>query len=176
MAKATDAAGNLNTIRKCVIKIPKIGQILMDNLPDISDSKSASYTDEVAIGRSSPFKNYSHSDNRTIAWTCHFIIQQAGDDERFLEYLRMLEACTYPFINDTGGAPYAPPPICQIQCGRLLGENPLCAILKSYSVKFDTSVPWAENSLMPYKTDVDLQFDVVYNQSELPGADTIMDL
>ena len=46
--------------------------------------------------------------------------------------------------------------------------------MKSYSVKFDTSVPWDETNFIPYKLDVDMQFDVIYDQSDLPGAETIL--
>jgi hypothetical protein len=53
-------------------------------------------------------------------------------------------------------------------------EGELCAVMKSYSVKFDTSVPWDEINFMPYKLDVDMQFDVIYDQSDLPGAETIL--
>lgn len=188
MPKATTTnKGRLNPISNCWIEIPREDRsrngslrIVMDNLPDISDSKSATYSDEVAIGRSTPFKNYSHSDNRTISWTCHFFTtsnstSSGTNAKQILLYLRTLEACTYPMTKSTGGAPYAPPPICHIKCGKLLSEEkPICAILKSYSVKFDTSLPWDEESCLPYKIDVDLQFEVVYNQSDLPGAEHIM--
>ena len=192
MPKATSDNGKLTTIKDCWIEVPGAGvqdgyrgiqplRIEMNNLPDISDSKSASYSDEAAIGRSSPFKNYSHSENRTISWTCHFfVLTKKGDDpgnvNKILSYLRALEACTYP-LTRASGTPYAPPPICHVKCGKLLSDtNPICVILKSYSVKFDTSLPWDEESYLPYKIDVDLQFEVVYNQSDLPGAERVMKL
>jgi hypothetical protein len=190
MPKATKSTGELAPLEDCYIDIPQLSisvlgnptklpaKIVMTNLPEISDTKSASYVDESTIGRSSPFKGYSHSENRTISWTCHFIVCKESDKEMILNYIRLLEACTYPLTNadSTGGAPFAPPPICHLKCGRILGENYLCAVLKSYQLKFDTTVPWDDFSYLPYKIDVDLQFDVVYNQSELPGAELIMDL
>lgn len=177
MAKATQNSGELIDIPECWIEIPQLNaKIVMNNLPDISDSKSASYSDETSIGRSTTFKNFSHSDNRTISWTCHFFLCKYRDDEIILKNIRILEACVYPITDNTGGAPYAPPPICHLKCGKLLGEDYICAVLKNYSVKFDTNLPWSEDSYIPYKVDIDLQFDVVYNQSNLPGAERIMKL
>jgi len=175
---ATLPDGTLTPLYDCWINIPELNiKITMNILPDISDSKSASYPDENAIGRSMPFKSFQNSENRAISWTVHFVVCKAGDQKTIIESLRAFEACTYPMTQTTGGAPYAPPPICQLRCGSLLSDlksSPLCAVLKSYSVKFDTSVPWDEIGYIPYKLDVDLQFEVVYNQSDLPGAEQIM--
>lgn len=177
--KATLPSGSLIELQDCYIDIPELDEmIVMRIIPDISDSKSASYPDENAIGRSMPFKSFQNSDNRTISWTCHFMVCKEGDQDQIIGWLRMLEACTYPQSENTGGAPYAPPPVCKLRCGELLsdlGAEDVCAVLKSYSVKFDTSVPWDENGYLPYKLDVDLQFDVVYNQADLPGAEQIME-
>jgi hypothetical protein len=177
--KATLPSGDLVPIEDCYIKIQRFGgftnatKITMNILPDISDSKSASYPDENGIGRSMPFKNYHASENRSISWTAHFIICKPGDSDTLLDFLRRIEACTYPMTQFTGGAPYAPPPICKLKCGSLLGDTEVCAVMKSYNTKFDTSVPWAEN-FVPYKLDVDMTFDVVYNQADLPGSEYIM--
>lgn len=177
MPKATQQSGALIPIDECYIEVVGAGRrITMDNLPDISDTKQATYSDEVSIGRAMPFKNYSHSDNRLISWTCHFLVQKLGDVDKIISDIRLLESCTYPQTKLTGGAPYAPPPICHLKCGRLLGEKHICAILKSYSIKFDTTMPWSPISYLPYKVDMDLSFEVVYNQSNLPGSETIMQL
>jgi len=179
--KATLPSGALVPLDNCYIKIPIFDNITipMNILPDISDSKGASYPDESAIGRSMPFKQFQNSDNRAISWTCHFMVCQKGDQETILRYLKIFEACVYPLTSDqyTGGAPYAPPPICKLRCGALLSAveaDDLCVVMKNYSVKFDTSVPWDEETYVPYKLDVDLQFEVVYNQANLPGAEKIM--
>ena len=179
MPKATLPSGSLTPLADCFIEIPILDETIeMNILPDISDSKSASYPDESAIGRSMPFKSYQNSDNRTISWTAHFMVCKDGDQETIINYLRVIEACTYPLSEETGGAPYAPPPICKLRCGDLLSSmdsDDLCAVMKSYSVKFDTSVPWDEDGYLPYKLDVDMQFEVVYNQADLPGAEKIME-
>jgi hypothetical protein len=175
--KATVPQGTLVPIKDCWIEIDG-DRITMKILPDISDSKSAEYTDESGIGRSMPFKSYQNSSNRTISWTVHFVVCKDGDQETIMENLRLIESAVYPKASNTGGAPYAPPPLCTLRCGELLSEGEsedICAVLKSYSVKFDTSVPWDEIGYVPYKMDVDLSFEVVYDQSALPGSEKIMD-
>jgi hypothetical protein len=173
--KATLPSGILVPLQECYIDIPELlEKIIMTILPDISDSKSVSYPDENAIGRSMPFKSFQNSENRSISWTAHFMVCKDGDQQQIINWLRVIEACTYPMTQTTGGAPYAPPPICHLRCGNLLSDHELCAVMKSYSVKFDTSVPWDEIGYVPYKLDVDMQFEVVYNQANLPGAEQIM--
>lgn len=177
--KATLPSGVLVPIPDCFIDIPDLSiTIPMKILPDISDGKSATYSDESGIGRSMPFKSYTNSDNRSIGWTIHWVICKDGDQENIIEWMRALEACVYPQDGDGRATPYAPPPICKLQCGELLSSKdagPICAVLKSYSIKYDPSVPWDEESLLPYKLDIDLQFDVIYNQAELPGAMKILE-
>ena len=186
MTKATKSGGALNNLFSCYIDIPSLKQtITMYSLPDISDSKSANYPDETALGRSMPFKTYQSSEVRTISWTCHFLATNASGGASNSEtnpvstndikvWLQTLQACLYPLDGD-GTVPYYPPPICNLYCGSLLStEIEIPCILKNYNVKFDTNVPWDQDSYIPYKVDIDLQFEVVYNQSSLPGASTIM--
>lgn len=170
--KATKPDGTLREIEDCYIKIPKYGKITMRILPDISDSKSASYSDEAIIGRSFPMKTYSHSENRSINWTAYFMILKEGDAERNLMDLRALQSLTYP--RDRDFEPYAPPPVCAIKCGSILGKEELCVVLKQYSVKFPTDVAWDENFLVPYKFSVDLTWEVVYSSENLPGQEKII--
>lgn len=175
--KATTPAGDLIPMENCYIEIPIAGAIKMKILPEISDSKSASYNDEPIIGRAFPLKTYSHSENRSISWTMHLMTVKDGDTTENLRILRSLEACVYPEEANTGGAPYAPPPICKLKCGNLFGMAPrdtLCAVLKSYNVKFPSDVVWDEQTYLPNKFDIDLQFDVVYESNDLPGRQRIM--
>jgi len=173
MPKATTGC-SLDPISECYIDVPGFGKIVMDNLPDISDGKSASYTPTTIIGRSTPLTTYSHSDTRNISWGMHLFVKSAVDISGNLEILRVLESCVYP-RNTAGPGPYSPPVICRIKCGDLLSINaPLCAVLKSYSVKFPTDVAWHDALYTPYKIDIDLSFEVVYNSSDLPGADRIV--
>jgi len=166
--KATGSSGELVPIEECYISIDG-ATIKMKVLPDISDSKSASYNDEPIIGRSFPMKTYSHSENRTISWTAHFIVCKKADIEQNIKDLYLIAGCVYP----EEGEPYSPPPICQIKCGKLLAEDELCVVLRSYSVKFPTEVAWDEETMVPYKFDVDMTWEVVYSTEELPNAGDI---
>jgi len=166
--KATIPGGNLVELDDCYISVDGVA-VIMDILPDISDSKSANYANENAIGRTAPFVVFSNGELRTISWTCHFIVKKDGDIEKYMGYIRALQSAVYP-QNEIG----YPPPICRLYCGNLLSTNELCAVLKSYTIKFDTTVPWDEDSKIPYKLDIDLQFDVVYNQTELPVSNNIL--
>lgn len=171
--KATLSGGKLLLIPNCYIKIQG-NTIPMNMLPDISDSKSATYNDEAVIGRSSPMKTYSHSDNRTISWTAYFITTSREDIMYNLEYLRLIESAVYP--RDQAFQPYAPPPVCALRCGHLLDQSAdLCAVMKSYSVKFPTDVAWDADTNLPYKFSIDMQFDIVYESSSLPGQEKIIE-
>jgi hypothetical protein len=199
MPKATITGGSLRPINDCYIVIP-IGRgektIVLDNLPDISDTKSANYSDEVVIGRASPLKTYSQSDNRSISMQLHFIISERTDVAANLENLRAIQSATYPREGESG-SPFFPPPVCRIKCGKLLSNSgELCVILKSYSVKFPTEVAWfseesnftsqqtgeettnggLENYFTPMKFDVDTTWDVVYSSADLPGQQRIFTL
>lgn len=174
MPKGTDKFGQLLEVQDCYIEIPGAGNIYLNNLPDISDSKGASYNDETVIGRSYPIKTFSSGDNRSISMQLHFFVVNDRDAQLNLCYLKALKSAVYP--REGGGvAPYLPPPVCKIKCKELLGSDPLCVVLKSYSVSFPTDVAWDENTYIPYKFDVDTSWEVVYKSSNLPGQNKIMD-
>jgi len=142
-------------------------------LPDISDSKTVSYNDETVIGRASPLKTYSQSDNRTISAQIHMVVSSEEDVNYNLFALRAIQSAAYP-RNGENGAPFVPPPICRMKCGMLLSSGQeLCVVLKSYSVKFPTEVAWDETTFVPFKFDIDTSWDVVYKSAELPGQDRI---
>ena len=152
--------------------------IRFDNLPDISDSKSAIYNNEGIIGRSFPLYTYSHSGDRTINIQMHFFITNPGDAERNLRYLRMIASATYPREGVAVGVttlPYRPPPICRIKCGDLLATQGqyICAVLQSYSVKFLPDVTWDEFTYCPHKFDVDTTWLTVYSSEDLPWQSRI---
>ena len=176
MAQSTISGGRLTPIEDCYISIPGYGEkIYMRILPDISDGKSASYNDEPIIGRSFPMKTFSHSENRAINWTSYFMILEDGDAVKNLNHLRAIQSAVYP-RDGNSGAPYAPPPVCVLSCGKLLREGgEVCAVLKSYSVKFPTDVAWDEETKIPYKFSVDTQWDIVYSSNSLPGQSQIIE-
>jgi hypothetical protein len=184
--KATFSGGQLQNIQNCYIEI--LGtKIISRIIPDISDTKSATYTSEAGMGRSMPFKNYTNSDDRVIGWTAHYVVAQKSDIKDFLREIKLIQSAVYPrmllSVSDNNTAPFAPPPICTLSCGALLqrgkpvGDKTTAfvhAVMKSYSIKYDTSVPWDEKYLLPYKFDIDMSFEVVYDQSELPGQERIL--
>lgn len=174
--KATNEGSELlqvgqKTSTGCYLDIDNF-KIDMDILPDISDSKSVNYSNENAIGRSSPFSIFANGELRTISWTCHFIVQKEGDPEKYLEYLRVIQSACYP-TSQTGH----PPPLCRLRCGAILTaewNQDLCCVLKNYSIKYDPNVPWHQETMIPYKMDIDLQFDVVYEQADIPVSTDII--
>ena len=174
MPKSTLPTGNLIEIKNCWIYIPNFGKFTLRALPDVSDSKSAAYNDEPIIGRSFPLKTYSHSENRVISMQIHLFVLTKADAQFNLQILRALQSCTYP--RDSDNSPYLPPPVCRIQCGSLLSDNPLCVILKSYSVKYPIDVPWDEDNYTPWKFDIDTNWETVYKSSDLPGQERIIEL
>lgn len=179
MPAATRPGGPLIPINDCHIIIPSDGgefKVILKVLPDITDAKSASYNDEVVIGRSSPLKTYSQSDNRTISMALHMVVSEPNDVDYNLKALRAIQSAVYP-REGSGGAPFVPPPVCRIKCGKLLSnEEELCVILKSYSVKFPTEVAWDEQTFVPFKFDIDTNWDVVYKSADLPGQERIFSL
>lgn len=174
MTKAT-TIGKLNKVPDCYIDIPQAKKIEMKSLPDISDSKQATYNGENIIGRSFPLYTYSHSGDRSLSIQLHFFIVEEKDARENLECLRAIQSATYPRPGQ-GGAPYMPPTVCTIKCGEILAKEPLCAVLQSYSVKFPTEVAWFEGDdgkYCPYRFDVDTTWMVVYTSSDLPYQNRI---
>lgn len=173
--KATQYDGTLAPINNCYLKIINADgdkTIYFNNLPDISDTKSVNYPDENGIGRSTPFKSFRNSETRSISITAHFFTFKEGDAKANFEYLRWIQAATYPYESKSTG--YTPPPICKLKCGPLLSKDELCAVLKSYSFKADPQVPWHPVYYLPYKFDVDMTFDVVYDNSQVPFSNKII--
>lgn len=175
MPLSTTPQGDLIPIENCRLNIPNAGEIVMDNLPEISDSKSAVYNNEPIIGRSFPLYTYHYSADRVISMQMHFFIKTQADAAENIQKLRWIESATYPRPGAGGtGAPFIPPVICTLECGQLLGDEPLCVILQQYSVKFPTEIAWDQETYCPYRFDVDTTWWVVYTSCELPNADQII--
>jgi hypothetical protein len=94
--------------------------------------------------------------------------------------LRNLESCVYPRADPNNIIPYIPPKILSIKCGSLIADTEVTVVLLSYSVSFPSDQVWNVNSAngkyLPYKLDVDLNFEIVYDSRYLPGADRIIQL
>jgi len=181
MAIATQDQGYLlKPIPDCYIRVGTY-YIYMYVLPDITDSHSASFGEETGIGRSMPIKTFGQGGNREISWKITLLADSEYATARNLYYLRLLQACTYPREENTMGFPYTPPPLVHLRCGRLLTDrgNPLnpagelCSVLKSCSVSWPKDVPWQDGSLIPYRFEVNCNFDIVYSTVDMPGAERI---
>lgn len=174
MAKATNQYGELQVLAKCYIDTPW-QRIWLKVLPELSDSKGANYTNDPVTGRSDPLRNYSYSEPRTISTDLTFIVTTCQDITDNLTYLYLIESLVYPGPS-RNSVPTTPPPVCKFVCGKLFGNNPLCVILKNYSTKFPTDVPWDVETYLPYRFSVTCSWEVVYACANLPTNDTIRPL
>lgn len=174
MALATDAKGALQELVKCYISTPW-GQIRLRILPEVTDSKGASYSSEGIQGRSNPLINFNHSEANNINTELTFIVTECDDIHTNLTYLAWIKSLVYPG-GPSGGAPYVPPPISKFVCGRLFGDNGLCVILKNYSIRYPTDVPWDIETYLPYKVTASCQWEVVYSCRTLPTSTMIKNI
>src|SRR5262249_47741450 len=137
-----------------------------------------SYQDEAIMGRSFPLKAYSHSDNRNLSWTVKLFASNQQQLDSNVAFLRAIQSCTYPRTQSQNVqvTPYLPPPILTIFCGAVFANDILCAVLRSYNVRFPTDVPWLDTPKQefPYRLDIELSFDVVYTTADLPGQEKIL--
>ena len=176
--KATAIGGKLNPL-KCSITIPGATTITLKALPDIDDSKDASYEEESAIGRTQPFITYKNSGFRKIGLGLHFFITDDSEVAEIWGYIRALQSVVYPG-PEKNGAPYTPPAICSLMCGDIFkdtnGGNSVCAVCTNVGLKYDTSIAWDEKTYLPWKMDVNTSWHVVYLNSDLPGSDMILKL
>lgn len=183
MAKATEKSGRLQKLAKCKIITPYKHDpddgfavvIELRVLPEITDSKGVTYQNENIPGRASPVPTYGHSDARMISTELTFLIMTCDDIEENLRNLRTLESLAYPG-DSSGGSPYTPPPVCKFICGKLLGDDGVCVVLKNYSVRFQSDVAWDVETYCPYKFTVSCQWEVVYACKNLPTNSKIRQL
>jgi hypothetical protein len=172
MGKATNG-NSLVSVEQCYIKPSTCGQITMQGLPEITDSKGATYNNEPIIGRSTPLSTYSHSDIRTINWEIPFYITVAGDIQQNLSSIFCLESLVYPI----DGAGSGPPPTAQLKCGSLLERSgkEICAVLRNYSIRFASDVSWddASQTYLPYKCVMSTTWEIVYPCDQLPQSTMI---
>lgn len=175
MTRASYSGGELAAIKDCYLFVPNYGRISFYSLPELGDSKSASYSDEPIIGRAFPIKTYSHSENRTISLQLNLFIRKKEDAYTNLRIKRAIESTLYPRDETVGAnAPFIPPPVCRLRCGYLLSDGELCIVCKSCSSKSPTDVPWDEDTLCPYKLTLDTTWDTVYKNNDLPGQGRII--
>jgi hypothetical protein len=177
---ATSSSGKLVPILNCYLRIGAQNiegenPLYFNNIPDLGDSKSASYNAEGVIGRAAPINTYANSDNRSISLSINLFVQDITDCKKNLRILRRIQSAVYPRSGlNSPGAPYFPPPVCQLKCGSLLSEKPICCIMKDYNAKFPTDVPWDEETLCPYRLEISMTFEAVYASQDLPNNDLIL--
>ena len=103
--KATDKTGKLIPLSDCYITSDLEGAnlysasgsgLVMDNLPDISDGKTANYTAETGIGRSAPYKNYAYSEERAISMDVHMFVQSESGGQSPDLVARCVPRCRCP--------------------------------------------------------------------------------
>lgn len=175
---ATNRNGTLLPIADCYIRVDNY-YVVMNQLPEISDQKSASYSEENAMGRSVPIKSFSQGSTRKIGWKIPFLSSSVKEQQKTIYELRLLESCVYPKADLSNILPYIPPRVCALKCGRLLADYELSAILTDYSVDFPTETTWSVSAAtlyLPTKFSLSLSFEVVYDSRFLPGADRIIRL
>ncbi len=152
---------------KCEIQTP-CGCITLKILPDITDSKSATYVSDPAPGRSSPMLTYAYSDPRTISTELHFMITKFEDIEENIRAIRIIQNLVLPGAA-SGLAPFTPPPVVRFICGVLMdGTEGLCLVLKSYNIRYPTDVAWDIVSFLPYRFSISCNWEVVYPCNKLP--------
>lgn len=174
---ATIPGGRLVDLDQCFLSVPNFGQVTLNILPDISDSKSVSYNDEPAIGRSTPIKTYAFSDNRTLSIVFYFIVLEQEDVLKNLDKIAAIQSCAYPRRGQA--TPYRPPPVCKFKCGKLTWDgfgNEVCVVLKNYDIKYNKEYPWDVDTYLPYYVEMGTTWDVVYDSDRLPGSENILEL
>lgn len=171
---ATERNGQLRTLNdKCFLDIPGYETVYIRILPEISDSKSAKYSDDTAIGRATPIKSYAYSDNRVLAIRFQFLsLNRSQLYENMYNYYA-ISSLTYP-RGPIANGPYAPPPVCRFKCGQLLGDRPLSVVLDNYSLTIPTDVVWDDETLMPYYFVLSTSWHVVYSSNRLPNQEMIL--
>lgn len=187
-SKATGIYGAPKELTKAQIRVPvdrsgtgnvglEFSTITLRALPEVSDNKSAEYSDEPIIGRSFPVKLYTSSGNRQIGMKAPFFVARESDISNNWTYLRLLQSAVYPEDETQESPAYIPPPICQIRLGFLFtaqNDGWISAILRSCNVSYPTDVVWDYSTYLPYRFDLDLQWDVVFSNSALPGQSKII--
>ena len=145
-----------------------------NNVPDLGDSKGATYNDENVIGRAVPIKTFSNGDNRSLSLSINLFVQVQSDCRRNLRILRRIQSAVYPRPGLSSTIPYMPPNICKLKVGSLLSECPICVVMKDYNVRFPTDVPWDAETLCPYRMEISMSFEQVFSSDNLPNNTKIL--
>lgn len=157
-------------------------KIFFEVLPEITENKAATYNDEMILGRSSPVKTFAHSDNRVITMTMNFVATHNSDFIRYRQYLFAIAGATHPRYRDG----YAPPPICKIKVGGILGSYPggVDAVLRNYDFNTDNTAFWWDRratdnadrnaQYVSMRFSINTNWDVVYSYETLPSYSDVL--
>lgn len=177
--KATERFGQLKELPSCDIIIPGAEKIQLYVLPEMSDRKGLNYEDLPVVGRALPITTFSHGENRTVTMKIHLLtLNEEGPNsiKDNMRILRTLQSMAYP-RNGDAGRPYLPPPLAQIRVGsRLTSQSGgyVCAMLREVNVTYPTDVAVDPVTMLPYKFEIDLTWQIVFPSNQLPGHETIM--
>lgn len=174
----TQTGGFLYPIYDCWIQLGDRPQDRIDlyALPELQDSKQATYSDQPIQGRAAAVKTYSYSSNRTIGCTLHLYVTEQADIKRNLDIIRKIASLTHPEYQNT----YLPPRVARMKCGKLLSEDAagVPVVLKTYNVSYDTAMQWFYDetigTYMPLHVQISTDWDVVYSWTSLPGAEDVI--
>lgn len=150
-------------------------RIYFETLPEITENKSATYNDEIVLGRSSPVKTFAHGDNRVITLTMNFIATHESDFIRYRQYMFAIASAAHPRYEQG----YAPPDICKIQIGGILGNDPVSCVLRNYDFNTENTTFWYDRDAqdeaernamyMSMRFSINTNWDVVYSYESLPS-------
>lgn len=157
--------GNLTNIPTCIFTVPGAGSFQLKVVPTISDSKSANYASQTIYGRSNPVRSYSESGPRTITigWS---VFNTDEDIENNIKLIRAIQASVHPKYQ------YDPPPICKLQCGKLLSSGVVDVLVTNYKFNYSNDCVYNDD-LIPFQIDIDLDLEVAYSQANLPGFNDV---
>lgn len=182
--KASYDDGSLREIPGYFIKVPaarfpfncssNIGgcNIHFTVLPEISISGSSKYNQQNVIGRGASITTYENTENMRFNIKMTFYANSKNELYNNYRSLIALKSALYP--REASIAPYTPPSVCNINCGRILYN--VCAILESINETYPTDVVWDENELIPYLFYLDTSWSSVYAATDLPNQSKILAL
>lgn len=135
-------------------------------LPEITESKDATYSDAPILGRATPVKTYSYSTYRKLSVTFHLHGTSHKMHVYNTKFVHAVASAVHPVYANT----YLPPRICQFFCGPLI--DLVSVVVTHYSFSMSPEVVWP--GLVPIDMTLQADMDVVYAFANLPGADDVL--
>ncbi len=153
----------------------KLIPIFFQSNPQISDAKSANYTNNNPMGRGEGFSNYQNSSNRSFSITLNYnAVSQTHDTYWVAQQVSRLKALVYPIYsrqNRNAKETFSTPPLILLNYG-LQYVNIPCKVL-SYSSSLDPETPMDTTTMLPYNVSITLDLQTSYPYGYVPGHDDI---